>query len=175
MKNLTLMTLLFCSLSLTINAADSNSDLEALKREMKSLDQTLFENTFGNCKIKEVEPLIGENFEFYHDKGGVTKGKATFMNQLKSGNCSGKSNPAVYKSFRVLHEGTLKHFPMYKEDVLYAVLQTGIHSFYETNNGGNLTRGSTAKFSHLWELNDGKWQLTRVISYDHQSPEPWKH
>ena len=172
-----LILILFSGLQLSVSAGetDAKTNTESLNKQMQSLDQKLFENSFGNCKLKEIEALIGDDFEFYHDKVGVTKGKDTFIEQLKNGNCSGKGNPSVYKAFRVLHEGSLKHYPLYKKDELYAVLQTGIHSFYESNNGGNLTRGSTAKFSHLWELKGDKWQLTRVISYDHQSPERWKH
>lgn len=173
MKKLILVFTALFGLSFQTIAKDISD--ETLVATMMDLDLRLFENTFGNCKLAEVTELIGEDFEFYHDKVGATKGKDQFIEQLKNGNCSGKGDSNIYKAFRVLHEKTLKHFPLFKEDKLYAVLQTGVHSFYETNKGSNLTRGSTAQFSHLWELQNGKWKLVRVISYDHQSPEPWKH
>lgn len=168
LKTLTILTLVLMS---KVNAQEK----DRLFEELKQKDQLLFENTFGRCNIDTIDSLIGDDFEFYHDKGGYTASKTAFMKQLKNGNCAPKKDKSAYQSFRVLHEDTLEVFPLYDKDILYAVIQTGVHSFYESNHGSNLTRGSTAKFSHLWVLKNKDWQLKRVLSYDHQSPLPWKH
>ena len=67
-------------------------------------------------------------------------------------------------------ENSLEVFPMYSNGNLYGALQTGVHKFYESFNGKPEVAGSTARFAHLWLLENGAWTLKRVISYDHISP-----
>lgn len=130
---------------------------------IKEKDSLLFNLGFNNCDIAQFKDLISENFEFYHDKSGITNSKSEFIQSIENGLC--KLN---YKPKRVLDKNSLEIFPLMKNGVLYGAIQNGIHKFYaiEKDNTEYLT--STAKFTHLWILENEKWKLTKVLSYDHQ-------
>lgn len=149
----------------------SAAEEDDLTRILTTKDSQLFDNSFGNCTMGEIDKIIAPDFEFYHDKGGATLSKKAFMQDLTKGMCKTKAPDNGYRAFRVLTEGSLKVFPLYnKENKLYGAVQTGAHSFYESYNGGNPQFRSAARFTHLWILQNDTWQLTRVISYDHQTP-----
>src|SRR5262249_421878 len=42
--------------------------------------------------------------------------------------------------------------------------------FYAQEKGRPEYLTSTAKFTHVWLLENGKWKLSRALSYDHQEP-----
>ena len=50
--------------------------------------------------------------------------------------------------------------------------ETADHQFCEIDSGKCVGQAKTAM---LWRLKDGKWQLTRIFSYDHQALEPSKN
>jgi hypothetical protein len=131
---------------------------------LKKKDSLLFDGGFNNCDLEAFVDLIAEDLEFYHDKGGVTNSKEEFIQQFKSGICG---NPA-YRSRRELIPGSLEVFPLYDGGKLYGALQKGIHNFYEIPEGEPEVAGSTAKFTHVWLLEEDKWILKRVLSYDHR-------
>lgn len=147
--------------SLFSNAqVDSNSDLY---KQLKKNDSLIFESSFNKCKIADVEPLISEDFEFYHDQGGITNTKKKFLVSIEKNICS---NPKS-KPHRKLVAGSLKVFPLYKNGHLYGAIQTGTHNFYLIEE--NKTRPTvSALFTHLWILENKKWMLKRVLSYHHQ-------
>ena len=65
-------------------------------------------------------------------------------------------------------ENSLEVYPLEKNGVIYGAIQMGIHRFYalEKNKPEYIT--STAKFTHVWLLENGNWKLGRALSYDHQ-------
>ena len=168
MQKLLLVILVAC---IPFAAMTKNVDHSELFTQLKEKDSQLFNHIYGQCSVEELDSLIAEDFEFYHDKGGLTPSKQAFMAMVKRGICAENPPESDFKSFRVLLEGTFKSFPLYKDGELYAVLQTGEHAFYESFKGQNLVLTSTAKFSDLWVLNKGQWQLGRVFSYDHLTPD----
>tara|TARA_R110002073_G_scaffold29086_2_gene91832 strand:- start:5117 stop:5698 length:582 start_codon:yes stop_codon:yes gene_type:complete len=161
------------SFPMMASAGEMNArETEALNRLLTAKDRQLFDHSFGNCTIEVVDDLISTDFEFYHDKGGVTSSKAAFMRSLSEGFCRLEKEKSGYRNFRVLTQGSLKVFPLYDGDKgLYGAVQTGEHAFYESYDGGNPLFRSAAKFTHLWILEDDVWRIRRVLSYDHQSPE----
>jgi hypothetical protein len=48
----------------------------------------------------------------------------------------------------------------------YGAVEIGVHRFLHPFEQDHGVVGE-AKFIHLWQLKDGKWKITRVISYDH--------
>ena len=134
---------------------------------LEANDSLIFERSFNNCETQYLDQLIAEDFEFYHDIAGLESSKADFIKSMKKGICN--PNNAT-KSRRELVKGSLEVFPLKQNGKLYGALQIGIHQFYETTNGTEVA-GSIAKFSHLWIIENGKWYLKRVISYDHQMKE----
>lgn len=60
----------------------------------------------------------------------------------------------------------MKIYPLYNNNVLYAFIQEGEHDFAEFYKG-KWNKGSRAKFTILWILEDKNWKMKRVLSYDH--------
>ncbi|WP_430400279.1 nuclear transport factor 2 family protein [Flavobacterium sp.] len=158
-KIYTLLTLLVLN-SMCFAQEEKSSELYIT---ISKRDSLLFNLGFNNCDILQFENLISENFEFYHDQSGITNSKSAFIQSIENGLCK-----LDYKPKRVLDKNSLEIFPLKKNGVLYGAIQNGIHKFYaiEKDNTEYLT--STAKFTHLWILENGKWKLTKGLSYDHQ-------
>jgi hypothetical protein len=124
-----------------------------LFQTLKTNDSLLFEQGYNSCDITVFEELINENFEFYHDKAGITHSKDDFMESIRLGVCK----PGSSKDPRVLVPGSLEVYPMYENGILYAAIQKGLHRFGNT----------TARFTHLWVREGDIWRVSRVLSYDH--------
>lgn len=150
--------LLFIGNSFT---AAAQSDLF---RVIKTQDSLMFEVTFNTCDLRPLDNLVSENFEFYHDKGGVTMGKSAFVNSIKNNICSHQDS---FRSRRELVKGSMEVYPLEKNGVLYGAIQSGRHRFFETFKGKPEQFGSIARFTHLWLLEEGKWKFVRGLSYDH--------
>jgi hypothetical protein len=157
-------TILLLSFQITTAQVETTSELY---KTIKEMDSILFENGFNKCLISDIEPLISEDLEFYHDQGGITSSKEEFLMTIRQNICSNQEQ----KPIRKLMEGSLEVFPLYSKEVLYGAIQNGIHEFFikEANRDPYLT--STAKFTHLWLKENDKWKLKRVMSYDHQTPK----
>ena len=158
------ITLLILWPIFTVSAQSDPSS--ALFKTLKTQDSLLFDVGFNTCDISQFEKLVSENFEFYHDRSGITTSKKDFIANTRDGLCK-----LSYKAKRVLDARSLEVYPMENNGVLYGALQSGTHRFYaiEADKPEYLT--STARFMHIWLLEDGQWKLTRVISYDHQQPK----
>lgn len=153
--------LLFPALSFA--QVDRTSDLYAA---LKAGDSLLFDVGFNTCDIGQFENLVSEDFEFYHDQSGMVSSKAEFIAGIKEGLCR-----LDYKPRRELTEGSLTVFPLQRNGVVYGAIQMGEHRFYAREEGKPEYPTSTAKFTHLWLLEEGEWKLSRGLSYDHQEPE----
>lgn len=53
-------------------------------------------------------------------------------------------------------------------EISIGAIQVGIHKFYETIAGKSERYASSAKFTHVWVLENGQWKLTKSLSYDHR-------
>ncbi|MFT5238027.1 MAG: hypothetical protein ACI9AT_000143 [Ulvibacter sp.] len=135
-----------------------------LFQQLKAADSLLFNIGFNTCSMAPFETLISENFEFYHDKGGITTSKAEFIQAFKDGLCK---SPETYQSRRELVKGSLEVFALKNNGKLYGAIQNGRHQFHEKSVGSPETKGNIARFTHLWLLEDGVWKLIRSLSYDH--------
>ncbi|MEM6846080.1 MAG: hypothetical protein AAF632_27970 [Bacteroidota bacterium] len=125
-----------------------------LFKTLKTKDSLLFNVGFNQCNLAQVESLLAQDFEFYHDKEGITSSTDSFITSLKKSHCHSARNHAL----RVLVDESLEIFPLHSQGELYGALQTGNHSF----------GGTTARFMHLWLLENEAWVLSRILSYDHQ-------
>ena len=143
---------------------DKNSELHML---LKEKDSALFDAAFNSCDPETMENLFTEDFEFYHDKGGYTSGRDVFMNTVRE-NCSNRNPDGPQPSKRILLENSLQVFPLYDQGELYGAIQHGIHRFEFLNDNNEYQRGDTAKFTHVWILEEGNWRIKRELSYDHQ-------
>lgn len=152
-------------LALALFAAPSFAqvaDTSALYRTLKANDSLLFERGFNHCDMQQFENLVADDLEFYHDKGGITRGKPAFIATIRNNICN-----QGHKPVRVLTPGSLEVFPLTNNGVLYGAIQTGLHSFRDSQGGQPEAATSEARFTHLWLLQQGHWKLARALSYDH--------
>jgi len=128
-----------------------------LYKDVLALDKAIFD-AYNKCDTESVKIYFSEDVEFYHDKGGVTLGAKALAEATKNNLCS---RPG-WKIRRELIPSSVKVYPMDN----YGAIMTGEHLFYITENGKETLNGH-ALFTHLCRFKDGKWQVTRVLSYSH--------
>lgn len=159
MKRISFYILLFTTY-ISYGQVDKSEDV--FKAIIES-DSLLFDIGFNTCNIEILQELISQEFMFYHDQAGITESKDVFIESVQNGLCK-----LPYRAIRVLDDNSVGVYPLYKNDMLYGAIQNGEHSFYalEGNNQKYLT--STAKFTHVWIIEDETWKLHSVLSYDHK-------
>jgi hypothetical protein len=126
--------------------------------QVRALDQKLFQ-AYNTCDLATLGDLVDENLEFYHDKGGLSVGKASFLAAIKTNIC--------HKVRRELVASTFEVYPLEN----YGAIELGQHTFCnmaETPVCKNETNG-IGKFFMLWQKQGEQYRLTRVISFDHLS------
>ncbi|WP_219008347.1 DUF4440 domain-containing protein [Aquimarina litoralis] len=156
--------LLFCILFYGNNhlkAQDSKSSDEITNTILK-LDAEFWQS-YNTCNIEKFRTFFIEDFEFYHDKGGLTKGLQKMMSSVKNGLC----NPEGPRVRRAVVEGSVAVYPLNN----YGAIISGEHLFYVSENGKEERLAEIAKFTHVWQYKDNTWAMTRALSYDHQ-PAP---
>jgi hypothetical protein len=153
-------------------AAFTQSGPSKLFETMQALDTQLFEAA-NHCDYTKLTAMVDENLEFYHDQAGLMLGRQAFLDSIKKNTCG--------VMIRELVPATLQVYPI-KE---YGAIELGVHRFHhpghEKEFPGAKQLGMTrfldagaaewpvgeAKFLHIWQLKDGTWKLTRVVSYGH--------
>lgn len=159
-------SLVLCFLAVGVQPVYGQVERQELFDILKEKDRHVFDASFETCDLEALEGLIAEDFEFYHDQGGITPSKEAFLETTSSGLCA-----LSYDARRELVEDSLEVYPLYDDGVLYGAIQQGTHRFFATNEGEPERETSVARFTHLWLLIDGEWKLKRVLSYDHRSPD----
>ena len=123
----------------------------------------LFWKAYNACDVKTIGEFFTADVEFYHDKGGPTLGLANLVGSVKTNLCS---NPN-WRLRREAVEGTVRVFPLKKDNVVYGAILSGEHLFYILESGKPESLDGRARFTHLWLLKDGAWRMARILSYDH--------
>ncbi len=150
--------------SLAFGQVEANSELHLLLAQKDSL---LFNAAFNTCNTNVLEEIFTEDFEFYHDKGGLTEGRDAFLNPMKE-NCAQRITTEMQPSKRILIANSLAVYPLYKNGELYGAIQHGIHRFESLDKDNSYQRGDIAKFTHVWVKENLVWKVKRELSYDHQ-------
>src|SRR5262245_43073449 len=125
-----------------------------LFRAVEEQDRALFD-AYNRCDLDRFASLLAEDIEFYHDKGGVMLGPKKLTDSLKQNICG--------RVTRELVAGTLEVYPMDN----YGAIEIGVHRFLHPNDPAQGV--GEGQFIHLWRYDKptGKFQLTRVYSFDH--------
>lgn len=143
----------------------------ALFKAIMAKDSLLFQSGFNTCNITQFENLLSSTFEFYHDVDGISD-KAKFLKDLRNGLCS---NPSGYQARRELIPESTEIYALHRKSnqgEIYGAIQTGKHRFFEKQSGKPEQFGSSARFTHVWLLENGVWKLARSFSYEHINKQP---
>ena len=159
--------LLLCFLSFVHLAKAQVQKNSSLFQDLKAQDSVFFERGFNRCDLDYLKNQVAEDLRFYHDQGGF-QNKAQFLENTANNICG---SPAQ-KPIRKIAPESLEVFPLYTSGKIYGAIQTGVHHFYIREKDKKDLWTSTARFTHLWILENENWKLTEVLSYDHQSTSP---
>lgn len=132
-----------------------------LEAKIIALDAEAFE-AYNTCDLEKSRTFFTDDLEFYHDKGGFSKGIDKLMEAMRTNICNNPNRKVIRKPVK----GTFKVYPLEG----YGAILTGDHEFYIVENGLEQKTG-TARFTHVWLLKGGAWKMARVLSYDHKPAE----
>ncbi|MGZ5189428.1 MAG: nuclear transport factor 2 family protein [Flavisolibacter sp.] len=112
---------------------------------------SLFFDSYNNCKLDVFESFISEDLEFYHDRGGLSTSKPGLVEAIKNNICG--------KVTRELLAGSIEVYPIPN----YGAIELGVHRFH---NNQEKDKGPSrfSKFVQIWHNENGKWKLSRVVS-----------
>lgn len=164
MKCYLLLSILCLSTAFLFSQKNHDATGNEIYAILKTQDSMLFNAVFETYDTNAINALISDDFEFYHDQGGIMDTKAGFVLSISN------IHQLSYKPTRKLREGSLQVYPLYDNGLLYGAIQSGEHEFYAIEGDKPPYLTSTAKFTHLWILEDVEWRLKRVLSYDHKTP-----
>jgi hypothetical protein len=157
MKTTTRLLLAMLALAcMSISPAAAAQD-DALYVDVAAADRAAFD-AFNQCKdpaqLQRHAQYFATDVEFYHDNGGVTWNRDQML-----------ANTAKYvcgNFRRELVAGTLKVFQIKG----FGAIAQGTHRFCQFATG---KCEGEADFTNVWRFKDGKWEMTRVLSYGHRA------
>ncbi len=125
-----------------------------LLQEIRIQDSVMFA-AFNTQNMGALKAFFATELEWFQDNAGQLNYDTVFLNfsnNFKKGN----------KLTRTLMPGTLEVHPIKN----YGAIETGMHQFRHMENSKEEV--GTFKFMMIWKKSeDGKWRITKVISYDH--------
>jgi uncharacterized protein DUF4440 len=137
---------------------------QALYDEIAAMDKLLFASVFDTCDTKALASVVADDFEMYHDKGGLTaKSGAEFLKSIE-GMCARQKTGEDYRARREVVAGTMKVYPLDN----YGAVQVGEHRFYQLLPGKPEKLVEVSLFTQVWKKEPSGWKVTRVLSYDHR-------
>lgn len=134
-------------------AQRAGSDSLSLRGEIMRADSALFA-AFNARDLSAMGRFFTADLEFYQDNEGVENYTQTLHDFAQM-----FAQPPVIH--RELVPGSLEVYPI--KD--YGAIEVGMHRFCHIENGKNDC--GTFKFVHIWRRADGRWAISRVVSYAH--------
>ena len=126
-----------------------------LFNEIAHMDSVMFD-AFNAHDLEKLKSTFSDSLEFYHDRGGLSN----FSQTMEAFKTLFERNASTGLR-RSLVPGSLEVYPI--KD--FGALEVCLHQFCHKENG----RDDCGVFKNimLWQKKDGRWKVTRVISYDH--------
>lgn len=135
---------------------------DSLYLALKQQDSIFFERSFNLCDLDYLDKTTHPELVFSMTRRYTTQNR---VSRCSKNNICG--NPEQ-KPIRKAVANSLEVFPLFSNGIFYGVIQTGIHEFYIRETGKPDRYSSRAKFTHVWLLDNGRWLLREVLSYDHK-------
>ncbi|MBC7850776.1 MAG: nuclear transport factor 2 family protein [Chitinophagaceae bacterium] len=162
-----IVIMLFMLFSNYIDAQPSTGkSLAELHEQLIQADSGYFSSIFGRCDIDKASSYLAGDFEFFQEtRGSLTlkqTGRAEFIENLRKNFCG----TAALKMRRELVKGSVQTTALEK----FGALQTGIQRFYLSAGTEGEKLVETTRFSRVWKINNGKWQVIKETDF-HQSDE----
>ncbi|HIB38434.1 class A beta-lactamase-related serine hydrolase [Mesonia sp.] len=169
----TFLTILIGTLTILNTRAQLPKE-SALFKTLQEQDSIFFERGFNQCDLTYLDQHTSDKLRFYHDQSGF-QDKKTFFENTKKYICTENGS----KPIRKVEVESLEVFPLANplqdNGKIYGAIQQGVHHFFLRSEDGEEKWTSTAKFTHVWVLEDDSWKLSEVLSYNHQSEDPEAH
>ena len=126
-------------------------------------DLELFTAFFDRCDPVAVRAMVTDDFEFFHDKGGLTNTTGdSFAADLKA-HCERVVTGEDFAARRELIPESVKVYVLNN----YGAMTVGEHRFFKLTPGKPDEQTETGRFIIVWKLDAGVWKMARVVSYDH--------
>jgi ketosteroid isomerase-like protein len=151
-----------------VNLTPGAKPRPGLYDEILNADAEFFKAFFDTCDIETVRRHVTDDFEMFHDKGGLVSTSGAQLVKEAQEKCRRQQEGTDFLSTRKLVPETVKVYPINN----YGAIETGTHRFYAIQKGKPDRLTETAQFTHVWKEENGQWRLARVLSYDHQLAEP---
>jgi ketosteroid isomerase-like protein len=116
---------------------------------------------YNRADPQAMNAFLADDVEFYHDRGGMIKGKAA-LSAVNDGMATSKN-----KIRREAAAGTVHIFPMRNDNDVYGAIVTGEHLFYVTPKDKPEFFVGRSYFTQLMLLQNGAWKVARIFSYEH--------
>ena len=160
--------LIALTFAVALQAEYDPSQAADLKAELLGADRELFSLMFDQCDAPSLSAMVTPDIEFYHDKGGASRGRDRFIADYEQG-CRARQAPDAWRSRRQLVSDSFQVNPVPGT----GAITEGTHLFYERQGDGSETLVGQARFAILWTRREGgPWQMSRAFSIDHRDANP---
>jgi hypothetical protein len=137
-----------------------------LTEQVRQADLALFALYFtGKCDLDRFRSMLRPDVEFYHDKAGFNIHSDDEFVANYAEKCRSRDDPKAPRLRRELTASSYHVDPVPG----WGAIETGEHLFYE-QDGATAPEHLVGKaaFAQLWVLGrDGKWRISRILSYAH--------
>nr|WP_294816408.1 nuclear transport factor 2 family protein [uncultured Sphingomonas sp.] len=131
--------------------------------DVRSADAA-FWDAFNRCDRAAMGRFFSDDAEFYHDQTGVTRSRGAIVESLVRGPCG---TPGLHLRRAVVAD-SVQVSPVPG----FGAVMAGRHVFYAKQGNAPEVAATEARFTAVWQHRQGRWEMTRVVSYDHQ-PAPY--
>ena len=140
------------------------SQTQELYDEIATMDARLFAAVFDVCDIATLATMVTDDFEFFHDKDGLSSTSGAQFVKAIEGTCERQKTGEDYRARRELVPGSMQVYPLNN----YGAIQVGRHRFYQLLPGEPEKLVEVSQFTNVWKKDTTGWKLARVLSYDHK-------
>ena len=157
LRSIFVAAIIFVAQAHAVSAEPKQADWEAGARQA---DEAYWA-AYNRVDPRGMNAFLTDDVEFYHDRGGTLIGKKA----LAAAN-DGMAT-SEHKLRREAIPGTVRFFPMRKDDVVYGALVSGEHQFFVLPKGKPEFLAGRAYFTQLMVLEGKTWKISRIFSYEH--------